>query len=291
MSPTYRSFAKINLHLRVVGRRSDGYHELETIFQTIDLADRLQFAPGPRGVELTVTEPTLPADPSNLAHRAASAFLRRWAPDRGVRIRLEKSIPVAGGLGGGSSNAATVLLALRELLGVPVPAGELAEEARGLGADVPYFLVGGTALGTGRGDQVRALTDLPERPIWLATPDQRIATSEIFGALGWRQGLTVSSPLVADPAAAIDWRIASRGWNDLETTVMERFPRVQAVYNGLLEAGASVVRLCGSGGTLFALFSAPPDLSQVRRKLPRGTRVVRARTLMRASVARLRLVK
>lgn len=275
----------------MLGRRADGYHELETIFQTVDLADRLHFAPGRRGVELVLSEPGLPGGPGNLAHRAASAFLRRWAPHRGVRIRLDKSIPIAGGLGGGSSNAATVLLALRALFELPVGPGELAEVARELGADVPYFLVGGTALGTGRGDEIRELDDLPERPIWLAAPEVRIPTADVFAALDRQPAAPLSEPLLDAAPSPVDWGLASRGRNDLEGTVMERFPQVRAVYNGLLEAGASVVRLCGSGGTLFALFGEPPRLSEVRRRLPRGTRLMRARTLTRSAVARLRFVK
>src|SRR4051812_33297361 len=121
------SYAKVNLHLQVVGKRADGYHELRTIFQTIDLADVVEVELGPPGVALTVTGADLSAGADNLAHRAASAFLARWAPTQGARIRLEKRIPMGGGLGGGSSNAATVLAALQRLLGAPAPGDELWE--------------------------------------------------------------------------------------------------------------------------------------------------------------------
>ena len=154
MPKVYRSYAKINLHLQVVGRRADGYHELRTLFQTIDLHDTVGVELGGEGVRLEVRRGDVPSDEGNLAVRAALAYVQRWAPHQGVRLWLDKRIPVGGGLGGGSSNAATVLLALQDLLGDPAPVGELWSLARELGADVPYFLLGGTALGVGRGDEV-----------------------------------------------------------------------------------------------------------------------------------------
>ncbi|MCZ7650775.1 MAG: hypothetical protein M5U13_06255 [Thermoanaerobaculia bacterium] len=135
----FRSPAKVNLHLQVVGRRPDGYHELRTVFQTIDLEDRLLLALGGQGIEIECDGAGLPAGGENLAARAAAAFAARFAPGLAVRIRLEKRIPVGGGLGGGSSDAATVLLALRALLGRPGSAADLWEAARELGADVPFF--------------------------------------------------------------------------------------------------------------------------------------------------------
>ena len=154
MTVICQSYAKINLHLQVLGLRDDGYHELETIFQTIDLADEIALQRTDPGVRLQVVEGDAPSGERNLAYRAATEYLKRWAPDQGVHISLKKRIPVGGGLGGGSSNAATVLRALRTMVQADVDLDELEELAADLGADVPFFLSGGTAVGVGRGDLI-----------------------------------------------------------------------------------------------------------------------------------------
>lgn len=291
MNRTYRSFAKINLHLRVVNRRPDGYHEIETVFQSVELADLLSVEAASSGVELEILEGDVPGGQENLAYRAAAEFLNRWVPDGGVRIGLRKRIPVGGGLGGGSSNAATILLALRALFGVPASRTELSPVARELGADVPYFLVGGTALGTGRGDDIEPLLDLPERQVILALPAVQISTAAVFGEL--TSFLSAERPNSEfDPATmAVDWRIASRGWNDLEPLVLANYSQVQGVYNVLVEAGAAVVRLSGSGATLFALFPDEDEASGLAEKVPPDCRVVRTRTLTRSALERLRVVQ
>ena len=292
MSPTYRSFAKINLHLEVLGKREDGYHELRTIFQTVDLCDLVTIELSDDGIELDVEKEKVPSGPENLAHKAAAAYLERWAPARGVRIRLRKTIPIGGGLGGGSSNAATVLLALQELLDSPAPTGELASVARSLGADVPYFLVGGTALGTGRGDQIVALEELPETEIWLVTPPVSISTAEVFAQFAKLTPGAGKSSIESPAEGRIsNWLASGNGWNDLEELVASRYPEVGAVYNALREAGASEVRLSGSGATLFARFSDQSVSRELVRYLPPASGFVRARTLTRSSCQRLRLVQ
>ncbi len=285
MSYTFRSFAKINLHLQVVGRRADGYHELRTVFQTVDLHDLVTLEVVTAGVELTVVEGEAPAGAENLAARAARVFLERWAPQAGVRITLRKRIPVGGGLGGGSSNAATVLRGLGSSLGVRPPAAELWAVARELGADVPYFLVGGTALGIGRGDEVVPLPDLPEQEVWLAVPPIAVPTAAIYGAL------TVPAIAALDPrlepllSGEGPRRLADiPGRNDLEPVARERFPVLAEVYNGLRSVGASGVRLSGSGATVFGCFAAVPAGDRLAAALPAGTRIVRALTLDRASL-------
>ncbi len=218
--PTFRSFAKVNLHLEVVGRREDGYHELRTLFQTIDLADELEVERGGRGVALEVVGAELPAGPGNLAWRAAAAFLARWAEaGEGVRLRLTKRIPAGGGLGGGSANAATVLLALCAVWNLRPAYAELWREARELGADVPFFLVGGTALGFGRGDEIVPLPDPagPALELWLAMPPFAVPTRAVFGALEGLRRRQPSALLLAAEIGAAPPR--ERGWvgdNDLE---------------------------------------------------------------------------
>lgn len=274
----------------MLGRRPDGYHELETIFQTVAFADLITLEPTKGGVVLEVGEGNAPDGEANLAHRAATGFLGRWARDRGVRIVLQKHIPMGGGLGGGSSNAAAVLLGLREMLGVPEDRRAMAGLARELGADVPYFLLGGTALGTGRGDDLEPLPDLPEREVWLVTPPLGIPTGEIFGALQAEEVL--NPPPSASPFSAnTDWQWLGAGRNDLEAVVMQRYPLVRDVYNALVEAGATVVRLSGTGATLFAFFRDSTATFGLATKLPQGSRVVHTRTLTRSSLDRLRVVQ
>ena len=278
-----RSFAKINRHLQVVGRRADGYHELRTLFQTISLADRLEIELVDQpGIRLEVHGAALDAGPTNLAQRAASGFLERWAPARGVALRLEKRIPLGGGLGGGSSNAATVLWALQELLGAPAPASELWALARELGADVPFFLLGGSALGFGRGDELGALPDLPEEELWLAIPPVAVPTARVFAALGGLTGEPLAFSILrlaqGEPAAAPG---PLTGRNDLEAAVMQLYPEIAAAKADLESAGASEVRLSGSGATLVARFA--PDRPPTRSDVPAGCRLERVRTLTRAA--------
>jgi 4-diphosphocytidyl-2-C-methyl-D-erythritol kinase len=285
--PTFRSFAKVNLHLEVVGRREDGYHELRTLFQTIDLADELEVERGGRGVALEVVGADLPAGPGNLAWRAAAAFLARWADaGEGVRLRLTKRIPAGGGLGGGSANAATVLLALCAVWNLRPAYPELWREARELGADVPFFLVGGTALGFGRGDEIVPLPDPagPARELWLAMPPFAVPSRAVFEALEDARRRQPSALLLAAEIGAAPPR--ERGWvgdNDLEPAAFRLRPELEAIYTHLAGAGATAVRLSGSGSTLFALFDDPAAARAAGVGLPFGTTWLRSRALDRAA--------
>ena len=278
------SHAKVNLHLQVVGRRPDGYHELRTLFQTVDLADELEVELAADGVTLEVSGADLPAGPANLAHRAAAGFLARWGGGHGARLRLRKRIPVGAGLGGGSSNAATVLRALQRLLGSPAPAPELQALARELGADVPYFLVGGTVLGLGRGDELVPLPDLPERRLLLALPPLQILTREVFADLGELTG----EPL--DPRISSLVQQGRFGWgalawcaNDLEKPVFRRWPELARLHRELLEAGAVAARLSGSGTALWAAFADAEEADLDPRRLTVDCRLHPVRTVSRAS--------
>lgn len=290
MRSRYRSFAKLNLHLQVVGRRRDGYHELRTLFQTIDLHDLLTVEPAARGVELTTAGLELPVASANLASRAAAAYFERWPAGAGVRLHLEKRIPVGGGLGGGSSNAATVLLALRERFGVPAAMAELWPVARALGADVPYFLVGGSALGFGRGDEVVAIPDLAAQELHVAVPPVAVSTAAVFAALPESPEAPLAASLLA---LAAGWSPPSLDglelWNDLQPTVLATVPEVDAVYTALLRSGAVGVRLSGSGGCLFARLPAGAQ-AEIAQRLPAGTGLLATRTLGRQEVAARRTV-
>ena len=293
MRATYRSFAKVNLHLEVLGPRSDGYHQLRTVFQSVDLCDFLTVEIGGQGVELKVVDGSLPSDARNLAYRAAVSFLATWRAANGVRLTLDKRIPVGGGLGGGSSNAAVVLLGLRDLLAVEEATdAELERLGRELGADVPFFLKGGTALGLGRGDEIVPLPDLPAREVWLATPGVEVSTRTVFAEF---EGLTADREVSSMGRLAweggADWEMVARAWNDLQPLVLRRFPEVSGVYNALIEAGAGAVRLSGSGATWWAVFEEPITSVELVARLPSNCRVFRARTLSRGEFERLRVVE
>jgi len=176
--------AKINLYLEVLGRRDDGYHELETVFQTVELHDMVGLALEPgHGIHLTCSDPTLPNGPENLAWRAAQAFIdRRPLPGR-VVIHLDKRIPHGAGLGGGSSNAASVLRGLNRLAKEPLPASELQAMALALGSDVPFFLIGGCCHALGRGEILSELADLPRLAVTVFKPPHHLATPSVFKAL------------------------------------------------------------------------------------------------------------
>lgn len=263
----FHSFAKVNLHLEVLRRREDGYHDLRTIFQSIDLADEIEIVRTPGGVGLEVAGagadsylPAVPEDESNLAWRAAASYLARWGSAAGgVGIRLTKRIPVGGGLGGGSANAATVLLGLCVLDGRDPRGAELDAIAADLGSDVAFFLHGGSAIGTGRGERIEALPDPDAEPLelWLAVPPVGVATREVFaahrlgGSSGSASGVRRTEKVTG---LAAPWN-ALLGWNDLEPTCLALYPAVRDVYNRVSESGALAVRLSGSGSTIFALYA------------------------------------
>lgn len=259
--------AKVNLFLKVLHRRGDGFHELETLFQAVELCDRVTVAREGTGVALAVDGPDLGPLEENLAHRAARAFLRRVGAGRGegVRIRLEKRIPAGAGLGGGSSDAAAVLRCMNALWsagepgGGAIPGQSLADLGAELGSDVPFFLGGSAlALGTGRGEILRPLHPLPSAHLVLVLPPAHVATGSAYGALAHGRELHPPPPREAwDPAAL------ARGWdglaraavNDFETVVPHAHPQVAASLQALREAGGAPVLLSGSGGACFGHFA------------------------------------
>ncbi len=272
------SFAKINLALHVIGKRADGFHELRTIFQSITLADRLEieFTPGrTRGVELDSSLQIT----GNLVLRAAHALMDA-VPIRGhVRFQLDKRIPLGAGLGGGSSNAAAVLLALPVLARKPVPMAELNRIAGALGSDVPFFLYGGAALGLGRGEELYPLPEPGARHALLVTPGVHVSTPSAFAALA-RPPLTELTPIdLANKMKRIQsaaWALAcagvsnaAAGWeayceNDFEAAVFPQFPLLKSLHRKLRRSGASLVRMTGSGSALFGVYPSGPECERAR---------------------------
>lgn len=282
------AYAKINLTLRVLGRRPDGYHALLSVFQTLSLHDTLRVEPTEDGVVACVTSLPELNTPENLAERAARLLRdRAGQPHLGARIEVEKVIPAQGGLGGGSSDAATTLAALNALWGLGLP--EERQETLGaeLGSDVPFFTRGGTALITGRGEFVRALPDA--EPLWflLAKPPVAVSTPAVFRAL---TPTDYAGEGVRDPVA----EAIERGdplpfealTNTLEEPVLRSYPAVAETRAALLAAGAPLVRMSGSGPTLYAPFRDLGAAVAVReRAVAAGIAVWLTHSVSRSAVA------
>ena len=257
------AFAKINRSLRVLGTRADGYHELRTIFQSIALHDTLTIRASRGPFRLTCSDPACPVDETNLIWRAAArmwtAAGRRGAP-RGVTIDLDKRIPLQAGLGGGSSDGAAALRALARRW--RVGAAQVRAAARALGADVPYFLEGGTVLGLERGDLLFPLIDPPPAWVVLVLPDVGVSTKDAFG---WFDGDSAGQGARAfqasdggpERAAPHGKRAASNDdlVNDLEAPVVARHPGIARIISALRRLGASQAAMSGSGSAVFGLFS------------------------------------
>jgi 4-diphosphocytidyl-2-C-methyl-D-erythritol kinase len=249
-----RAHAKINLDLRITGRREDGYHDLRTIFQSLALHDRLVFRRrrGVFGIESAAAD--MPMDARNLVWRAAQALWSasgRTGEVRGVHVAIEKRIPSQAGLGGGSSDAAAALVALNTLWRARFDAGDLARLGASLGADVPYFLLGGTALGLGRGEVLYPLPDVPSMGVVVVKPAFGVSTAEAYR---WHTEAP-RQPTENVQALAVPWYpgplvIA----NDLERPVMHHHPELLAIRRALLRRRAEVALMCGSGSAVFGLF-------------------------------------
>jgi 4-diphosphocytidyl-2-C-methyl-D-erythritol kinase len=281
------SFAKVNLGLEVVGARPDGYHDLRTIFQTIDLHDDVELRSPAKGISVRCDHPKVPSDATNLAHRAAAALAETAKIDRGVAITITKRIPVAGGMGGGSSNAAAVLIGLDRMWRLGLGRSGLHPIAERLGADVPFFLVGGTALGLGRGDEVHAVLPQLRAHVVVVDTGRPVSTAAVFRRMD--AGLThtanankifrfVSSQLEGLEDA---FPILS---NDLERAALEEDPelgaQVRDIRGILIREGAVFASLSGSGGTYFGIFSEAAPARRACSSLEKGGfRAIRGRTL------------
>jgi len=268
-----KSPCKVNLILNILGQRADGFHELETVMQPVNLCDEMSFARAGTGVQLTCSNSELPVDAKNLVHRAATAFLAAAKISDGVKIHLQKNLPLAGGIGGGSANAAVTFAALNELFGAPLPLEKLHALAAALGSDVPFFLYDQPALATGRGENVRPLEKFPAlrgKAFFLVHPGFGISTPWSYqnlarfpqdqnGTPGRAQKL-ISLLQDGDLKAA-----AGEVYNSLEAPAFDKFPVLQLYRKFLRENGALVALMSGSGSTTFAIaenLSAAENLAE-----------------------------
>lgn len=284
-----RAHAKINLDLRVLAARADGYHDLATVLQTIALHDTLRFRREPGRFRLLCDAPGIPADRTNLVWRAADALwaaASRSGEPEGVVVRLEKRIPAQAGLGGGSADAAAALLGLHAAWGLHLPDPALQAVAASLGADVPFFLAGGSCAGYGRGDRLTRLPDLPPHQVLVALPAFGVATPEAyrwFDEDGWPASAAPSYPVEAGAWAS--W--LGRCRNDLEASVAARHPEIGGLVRELRSAGACLAAMSGSGSAVFGLFDEWALVEQAADRLAaRGVRCVRTATLDSAGYER-----
>src|ERR1700690_18368 len=257
------AYAKVNLRLEVLGKRNDGYHELRTIFQTVSLHDVLELSASRHaGISLTVRGNEMLSKESaekNLVYRAVDALRREYKVRAGVDVVLEKRIPAGRGLGGGSSDAAAALLGYLRFTGKKIASARLMEIAASLGADTPFFLFGGRALGVGRGDEIYPLPDAPQFPLLLVSPKEiHVPTPDAYR---WLHAPELAS-LTKYAANHRLYEFCALCWsaqevllgNDFEEAVFKRHPRLGRIKRGLLRAGASEALLAGSGSGVFGVF-------------------------------------
>ena len=263
--------AKVNLALEVLGRRADGYHEIVTVMQAVELSDRIVLEDA-EALELRTTAPGIPTDASNLALSAASMLREAAGVERGVRITLDKRIPVAAGLGGGSTDAAAVLLGLNRLWRLRWPLERLAEVAVRLGMDVPFFLRGGTAFGTGRGEKLDRMRGMAMALV-LVNPRYASSTAEAYGRLTpamYTDGARARAVVSALNSRRVE-RLTRSLYNGLEPSVAPAHPEIEHMKAALLAAGALGALMSGSGPTVFGVARSLDHARQIRRRVQRAS--------------------
>ncbi|MGH9971642.1 MAG: 4-(cytidine 5'-diphospho)-2-C-methyl-D-erythritol kinase [Pyrinomonadaceae bacterium] len=261
---TLPSFAKINLSLRILGKRPDGYHEVETVLQTVSLHDELRFAANEgRDIVMSCDDPSIPTDESNLIVRAANGLRTYYEVKSGAFISLEKRIPAKGGLGGGSSNAATTLIGLTQLWTLTPKFSELIEIAAGLGADVPFFLHGGLARAQGIGTQVLPLPDAVKQHLLIVSPRANVSTVEAYKALRVDALTTKNSDSIlaisrseGKSTDSHQWLLPDQLENEFERVIFDIEPEIGRAKTALLQAGARGALLAGSGSSVFGIFAS-----------------------------------
>jgi 4-diphosphocytidyl-2-C-methyl-D-erythritol kinase len=279
-----RAFAKVNLRLEILGRRADGYHELRTVFQTITLHDTLELSTQRSSrIDFSIEgNESLAAESAkgNLVYRAIEAARRELRWRKGIRAHLVKRIPVGRGLGGGSSDAAAALVGMMRLARKEIPAARLIEIGSALGADVPFFLFGGTALGIGRGDEIYPLPDAPRSSVLVVSPhDVAVRTADAYKWLAAKP-LTSARPQLTkrrttpklSSFCALCWSAQGAALaNDFEVAVFPRYPRLRSIKRELLRHGAEEATLAGSGSAVFALFRSPAMARRAAQRFPKDS--------------------
>jgi len=276
-----KSPAKVNLRLEILKRREDGYHDIRTIFQKISLYDTLSLSlKKEKGISITTDHPDLPVGKGNLIYQAVQMILKKSEYQGGLTVNIRKQIPMGAGLGGGSSNAATILKALNQLLEVGLSAKALMKMGLHLGADVPFFFSGGAAMATGIGERLKKI-DLPELWYVLINPKFEVSTRWAYQnfVLTKRHFHFNLQKFAKTPEG-----VSRLLWNDLEGGVSKKYPQIQAMKKMLLSAGALGALMTGSGPTVFGVFSVKEDAEKAYEKLnqkvtERGWIILKAESL------------
>jgi 4-diphosphocytidyl-2-C-methyl-D-erythritol kinase len=289
------AYAKINLRLEILGKRADGYHELRTIFQTVSLHDTLTFRPTHgAGISLVIhgnDALSQEAAEKNLVYRAADALRRELKIRPGVEIVLQKKIPAGRGLGGGSSDAAAALLGYLQFTGKQIETVRLLEIAAQLGADVPFFLFGGRALGISKGDEIYPLPDIEKRTLLIVSPREiHVPTPDAYRWLHAPELASLTKSAANHKLfkfCALCWSAQEeRLWNDFEAAVFQRHPRLGSIKRALLRGGASEALLAGSGSAVFGVFPSPAKARRAVVGFPHDQAFV-CETVSRARYQRL----
>lgn len=248
--------AKINLSLDVLGKRDDGYHTLQMIMQAIQLHDTISIHEIPDGVEIMCEAPYVPNNSSNIAYKAAQAIIEKYKIKTGVRLEISKRIPVAAGLAGGSTDAAAVLKGMNELFGLGIDNNELMAIGKTIGADVPYCIMGGTALAEGIGEKLTPLSGLGNIPVLLVKPRIGVSTAWVYKNLNLENmGERPNTPLLISAIGEGDTRtLAANMKNVLESVTQQKYPVIEAIKKELVKLGALGSMMSGSGPTVFGIF-------------------------------------
>jgi 4-diphosphocytidyl-2-C-methyl-D-erythritol kinase len=312
-----RAFAKINLGLKVLRLRADDYHEIRTVYQTIDLHDRLEISlRGGSQISVDCADPSVPSGQSNLVYGACQLWRQATRFKSGIRVILEKHIPTGSGLGGGSSDAAVCLLGLERLTGDSLDTRTRIQLASDLGSDAPLFLLGGRVLGCGRGEEIYPLTDLSPRHCLVVYPGFKISTAEAYnqldraarhpghraagsgaaraapksGAASKRSKLTKNTEARKVKFFGVWSQFPVEQWgpaeNDFENVVFAKWPELEELKIQFIRAGAETASLTGSGSAIYAIFDSARQLSRALRIVPPGWAAFRARTLSRSQYHR-----
>ncbi len=281
---TVLSYAKLNLYLKVKNRRKDNFHNIETLFERISLADTINLKSRPdKKIRIICSNPLVPKDSSNLCYRAAEIFKKKFKIDTGVDIQIIKRIPIGAGLGGGSSNAASVLLGLNKLWGFKLSVKALARLAGRIGSDAPFFVYNTSfALACGRGDKIRALNNLTRIKLWhvLVVPGLKVSTPFIYGkwdelVYGESEGLTMPKYNVNILVSELSKKhILTDGllYNSLEDVTVSLYPRLRNIRKKLKSLGLKSILMSGSGSAFFGLASSGKEANRIYRQLKEENR-------------------
>lgn len=275
-----KSFAKINLGIEILGKREDGYHEIRTLFQSIDLHDHLTFLPRSQNmIILKGDDSSIGWDESNLMHQAATLLKEKLGIERGIEIRVKKKIPPGKGLAGGSSNAAVTLLALNEIWETHLEMDVLKEWGAQLGADVPFFFEGGLCLGKGKGDILIPQDDLDPFLCLLVFPSVSISTADVYRKQ--RAALT-SGDKESKIIGFLDNHDLGFLENDLEATVFRTYPQIKGIKSLIQKQGSELTLMSGSGSAVFGLFHQRNEAEKALRLVSKENTAVIAETLSRS---------